>query len=203
MKVYSIGREAGCDIVINDNSDVVSRRHAVLNITSSGKMTIIDQSQNGTYVNGIRISSNVPVPVTRKDKISFAHVARLDWNLVPNTQRTIVRYIAIAIVVLLIGGAGIWFGTDLFKPSHHPSTSLNLPVDSLPKVKSEKEIRKEIQDSLNMVKAKEDSIKKAKVREDSIKKSKKSKSKEKKESHKENKENKDEGKNPKSNYRIK
>lgn len=203
MKVYSIGREAGCDIVINDNSDVVSRRHAVLNITSSGKMTIIDQSQNGTYVNGIRISSNVPVPVTRKDKISFAHVARLDWNMVPNTQRTIVRYIAIAIVVLLIGGIGIWFGTDLFKPSSPTPTTLNLPVDSLPKVKSEKEIRKEIQDSLDMVKAKEDSIKKAKAREDSIKKAKKSKSKENKESPKENKENKDEGKNPKSNYRIK
>ena len=67
MKVYSIGREEGCDIVIDDNSDVISRRHAVINVTSSGKMTIVDYSHNGTYVNGIRIASNVPVPITRKD----------------------------------------------------------------------------------------------------------------------------------------
>lgn len=69
MKVYSIGREHGCDILINDNTDVISRRHAVLNVSPSGKMTIVDQSHNGTYVNGIRISPNVPVPVTRKDNI--------------------------------------------------------------------------------------------------------------------------------------
>lgn len=71
MKAYSIGREMGCDIVINDSTDVISRRHATLNVYPSGKMTIIDMSQNGTYVNGIKISPNVPVPVTRKDNISF------------------------------------------------------------------------------------------------------------------------------------
>ena len=85
MNVYSIGRDPACNIVINDNTDVVSRRHAILNVYPSGKMTIVDQSHNGTYVNGIRISQNVPVPVTRKDNVSFAHVARLDWNLVPNS----------------------------------------------------------------------------------------------------------------------
>ena len=53
MKVYSIGRENGCDIIINDNSDVISRRHATLNVSQSGKMTIVDLSHNGTYVNGI------------------------------------------------------------------------------------------------------------------------------------------------------
>jgi len=105
MKVYSIGREVGCDIVINDNTDVISRRHAILNVLPSGKMTIVDQSHNGTYVNGIKISPNVPVPVTRKDNVSFAHVARLDWNLVPKpkgiTQYVIFGLIAMA---LLVGG---------------------------------------------------------------------------------------------------
>ena len=56
MKVYSIGREAGCDIVINDNSDATSRRHATLTVMPSGKMTITDQSRNGTYVNGERLN---------------------------------------------------------------------------------------------------------------------------------------------------
>jgi len=86
MKAYSIGRETGCNIVINDSTDVISRRHATLNVYSNGKMTITDLSHNGTYVNGIRISQNVPVPVTRKDTISFAHVARLDWNQVPGSS---------------------------------------------------------------------------------------------------------------------
>lgn len=106
MKVYSIGREHGCDIFINDSTDVISRRHAVLNVSPSGKMTIVDQSHNGTYVNGIRISPNVPVPVTRKDNISFAHVARLDWNMVPKGNSTILRYVIIGVVALvaIIGG---------------------------------------------------------------------------------------------------
>lgn len=101
MKVYSIGRESGCDIIINDSTDVISRRHAILNVSPSGKMTIVDQSHNGTYVNGIRISPNVPVPVTRKDNVSFAHIARLDWNLVPKSNN-IQKYIVIAVVALVV-----------------------------------------------------------------------------------------------------
>lgn len=83
MKVYSIGRDTECDIVINDSSDVISRRHAVISVANNGKLTITDTSFNGTYVNGIRISPNVPVPVTRKDSVTFAHVAKLDWKLIP------------------------------------------------------------------------------------------------------------------------
>ena len=30
MKTFSIGRDLGCDVVINDTTDVVSRRHAVV-----------------------------------------------------------------------------------------------------------------------------------------------------------------------------
>lgn len=85
MKTYSIGRGQDCDIIIADNSDVVSRHHAILTIYPTGKMCITDQSTNGTYVNGIMISPNVAVPVTRKDSISFAHVSKLDWRSVPKT----------------------------------------------------------------------------------------------------------------------
>lgn len=104
MKTYSIGRDLSCDIVINDSTDVISRRHALLNITSSGKMTIIDQSSNGTYVNGIRVTQNVPVPVTRKDIVSLAHVAKLDWNQVPKSNQWI-KYVigAVAVAVVMLG----------------------------------------------------------------------------------------------------
>ena len=108
MKVYSIGREESCDIIIDDRTDVISRRHAALNVTSMGKMTIVDYSHNGTYVNGIRISPNVPVPVTRKDNISFAHVARLDWHVIPNTQAKIIRYAILAVVAVLLVIGGVW-----------------------------------------------------------------------------------------------
>lgn len=112
MKVYSIGRETGCDIVINDSTDVISRRHAVLNVSPSGKMTIVDQSHNGTYVNGIRISPNVPVPVTRKDNISFAHVARLDWSLVPKSY-TPLHYVVVAIVALFVAIGAVFTYNNL------------------------------------------------------------------------------------------
>ncbi len=108
MKTYSIGRDMGCDIVINDSTDVISRRHALLNITPSGKMTIIDQSSNGTYVNGIRISQNVPVPVTRKDIISLAHVAKLDWNQIPKSNQGMKYFIIGLVAVILV--LGIIFG---------------------------------------------------------------------------------------------
>lgn len=106
MKVYSIGRENGCNIVINDSTDVISRRHAVLNVMPSGKMTIVDQSHNGTYVNGIRISPNVPFPVTRKDNVSFAHVARLDWNLIPKPV-SIMQYVIYGLIALAVIAGGI------------------------------------------------------------------------------------------------
>ena len=105
MKAYSIGREAGCDIVIYDSTDVVSRRHAVLNVYPNGKMFIVDQSRNGTYVNGIRVTPNAPVPVTRKDIISFAHVVKLDWSQVPTTNLWM-KIAACVVGVLLLAGIG-------------------------------------------------------------------------------------------------
>ena len=36
MKTYTIGRDLGCDIVINDATDVVSRRHATLQVGGVG-----------------------------------------------------------------------------------------------------------------------------------------------------------------------
>ena len=106
MKVYSIGREASCDIVITDNSDATSRRHATLTVMPSGKMTITDQSRNGTYVNGIKISPNVAVPVTRKDNISFAHVYRLDWNQIPKPV-SIMQYVIYGLIALAVIVGGI------------------------------------------------------------------------------------------------
>ena len=166
MKVYSIGREVGCDIVINDSTDVISRRHATLNVSPSGKMTIVDLSHNGTYVNGIRISQNVPVPVTRKDNISFAHVARLDWKLIPNTSGIIKRWILIGVLALLVI-IGLIFGISALTSNSKTSGDQPAPavVDTLQQ-KMEKEkmeaeekhkrdsIEKHVKDSIDKVRGK-------------------------------------------------
>ena len=111
----TIGREADNQIVLNDPTDVTSRHHAVLVVMSNGKMTITDQSANGTYINGQRISSNVPVPVTRKDTVSFAHQCTLDWDRVPKTGGWI-TYLIIGLIVAALVVLGVIFGPKLFKP---------------------------------------------------------------------------------------
>lgn len=102
-KIYTIGRDEGCDIVIPDSTDVISRLHATIRIESNDKIYLIDQSRNGTYVNGMKMSSNVEIPISRKDVVSFAHIYNLDWSLVPkhkgNTMKTILIILAILIVM--------------------------------------------------------------------------------------------------------
>lgn len=89
MKSYTIGREESSNIIISDPSKMVSRHHATLTVNGT-KMTIMDHSSNGTFINGIKISSNTPVPVTRKDVVSFANIYDLDWNQIPNPANKIV-----------------------------------------------------------------------------------------------------------------
>lgn len=164
MKTYSIGRDLNCDIVINDSTDVISRRHALLNVTSSGKMTIIDQSRNGTYINGIRISQNVPVPVTRKDIISLAHVAKLDWNQVPKSN----QWIKIAIVAAIVVIIGTMFGIKRFIPNA-PDPIIPTPIESYDSTLIRQKREAARLDSLKNI-ARQDSIKQVaeKARQDSI-----------------------------------
>ncbi|MCD8386885.1 MAG: FHA domain-containing protein [Bacteroidales bacterium] len=103
MKTYSIGRDPSNNIILSDPQQVTSRRHATLTVADNGKMTIVDQSTNGTYINGIRMSPNAPVPVTRDDKVSFAHVANLDWNMVPKQRNPVMMGIYAAVGVILLG----------------------------------------------------------------------------------------------------
>ncbi|MBC7892067.1 MAG: FHA domain-containing protein, partial [Sphingobacteriaceae bacterium] len=78
---YSIGREADNAIVVSH--DRVSRYHATLLVDKHGKLFLQDQSMNGTFVNGVRISSYTQFPLRRGDAVTFGEGARLDWNQVP------------------------------------------------------------------------------------------------------------------------
>ncbi len=175
MKTYSIGRDLNCDIVINDSTDVISRRHALLNITSSGKMTIIDQSSNGTYVNGIRITQNVPVPVTRKDIVSLAHVAKLDWDQVPKSNQWIKYTLGAAAAVVVILGL-VWGAKSLQNDSGDNGDASPLAIEKTDST----DIKQKEAAKLDSIKAveRQDSIKVAqdsieKARQDSIKATKK------------------------------
>ena len=109
-KQLTIGRDSRCDIPINDPTDVVSRNHATIEIDGS-KYYIVDTSRNGTYVNGMKISSQERVPVNRNDEISFAHVQTLDWNLVPKSQSSWV-YILIAVAAVFVAVAVVLVATS-------------------------------------------------------------------------------------------
>jgi hypothetical protein len=119
-KIYYIGRdEYHSDIFLYD--DTISRNHAILRVGKRGKYTIFDQSMNGTYVNGIRIASGVEVPVCRTDIISFAHVADLDWSLIPNTQkRNRVIILSIIAGLILVGAIGYYVYTYIKDKSSSP-----------------------------------------------------------------------------------
>lgn len=179
MKTYSIGRDVNCDIVINDSTDVISRRHAILTVTSSGKMTIIDQSSNGTYVNGIRISPNVPVPVTRKDTISLAHVTKLDWSMIPKYYN--IRYIIFVSIGFLIVIGTILSIKIFTNIEYHKNDKSQISIVDSINVKKKEQARR---DSLIEVSKTEtlnkDSIKKiTKEQKDSIERIKKIKEKKK------------------------
>lgn len=101
--IFLIGREPDCDIILWNNE--ISRHHAQIRIDQKGKLWLMDTSTNGTYLNGIRIASNVEMEVTRKDEITFACVDRLDWNQIPkkkNKQLWIILSISILVLIALV-----------------------------------------------------------------------------------------------------
>lgn len=167
MKVLSIGRDTACDIVLNDNKDMISRRHAMLYISPLGKMTLVDQGQNGTYVNGIKINPNVPYPVSRTDIVSFAHVRQLDWKQVPNNL-ALIRNAALGLllIAILVWGGIVFVGWT--EGSRTDDASELTPVvevsnDTVPKQKEESVQEK--QKPPQTLPSKEDCIKKRKEKE--------------------------------------
>ena len=120
--IYSIGRDPGCDIYLYDDKNLISRNHAVLKVAKGGKYFISDQSMNGTYINGIKMSPGVQVPVTRKDVITFAHVAELDWSQIPDPRLRTIKVSSIVFASLLVLGGAAYAAfnyLDLPKKQHN------------------------------------------------------------------------------------
>jgi len=50
-----IGREAGCDVLIDESQDMVSRRHASIRLEGD-ELVVVDSSSNGLFINSERIA---------------------------------------------------------------------------------------------------------------------------------------------------
>lgn len=101
MRKITIGRGRECDIRLKDDTDTVSRKHAVLAVWPSGKMLIYDLSSNGTSVNGVKVEKPNGYRVRRGDRVNFANLVDLDWSQVKNPYRTVNR-ILVGLVVLVV-----------------------------------------------------------------------------------------------------
>ena len=64
-----IGRDPGCDIVVDNNAAMVSRRHAQVRAESDRFAIEDNKSFNGTLVNEQRISA--PKPLYHDDRIQI------------------------------------------------------------------------------------------------------------------------------------
>ena len=140
MKTITIGRGPENTVTLDDPK--ISRHHALLRCYPFGKMEIVDLSQNGTFVNGMRIPSNKPYPLTRKDIVTFAHAEKLDWKQVPVPYRRIKLLVLWAIAmfaVILIGSyfyskhSGLGTGIEDSPQVGIPESSSRgfTPVDSI------------------------------------------------------------------------
>lgn len=126
--IYSIGRDPECDIYLYDDKNLISRNHAVLKVGKGGKYFISDQSMNGTYINGIKMSPGVQVPVTRKDVITFAHVAELDWSQIPDPRLKSLKVSSIVFASLLVLGGLAYAAYNYLDFPKKPHNEVSLPT---------------------------------------------------------------------------
>lgn len=154
MKIISIGREDDCTIILDDS--MISRHHAILKIHPTGKMEIVDMGQNGTFVNGVKLTPNIPYPVSRKDVISFAHVRQLDWSRVPDNYK-LYRYVGLGVLGIVLALAVIAAILNLREPEP-PYIPENPPVEKVEAGKPKEEGSKDDKEKAETPKTKKRDI---------------------------------------------
>jgi len=101
-KLFSIGNGLKNRIHVNDPTGRVSRYHATLKVDPKGKIFLTDHSSNGTFVNDMRITSGQEIRIKRKDRISFANAASLNWSLIKLPPIIPWKLISAAVVAVLV-----------------------------------------------------------------------------------------------------
>lgn len=139
MKKITIGRGRECDVRIDDPTDTVSRRQAVITVSPTGKMVIYDTSSNGTFVNGEPVRKPDGTPVRRGDTVNLAHIVDLDWEKVKDPYRSRKLMVGIFFIVVAATVAGFFFMADLLNrkevkdPENPPADTLVSEQDSEPR----------------------------------------------------------------------
>ena len=88
------------------------------------------------------MESGKPVRVTRKDAVSFAQVAELNWNEVkdPYSKMRKLCLLGAVLLALVTGGLVWWFSTDHdTKPKSHANTEKPIAMPGVPSVSSDPE----------------------------------------------------------------
>lgn len=140
MKTLTIGRGNDCDVVVDDYR--ISRRHALLKVHFFGKMEIVDLGKNGTWVNGVKLRSGVPFPVSRKDVVNLAEATQLNWSKIKDPSRYlrigliiagIIALIALALVLVVKALPDTAGNDDYYGSSEAPQQTIsgNLQTDSV------------------------------------------------------------------------
>ena len=115
MKIISIGREQGNDIIINNNK--ISRHHCQIIQTEDNRFIVNDcNSSNGTFVNGVRIFGEQNISIGDKIMIGdtvipwqsyFENVQNISSPQQPSRKKSkvgLIIGISAAAMVLLVGG---------------------------------------------------------------------------------------------------
>lgn len=133
MKKITIGRGRDCDIRLEDSTDMVSRRQAVITVSPSGKMQIYDTSSNGTYVNGEKIEKPNGKVIKRGDQINFAHVVDLDWDQVKDPYKAMkITWLIIILAVIIVAVLFFVFADQILNRGAQEETATEQVKDTVP-----------------------------------------------------------------------
>jgi len=127
IKRFTIGKSQDCNIRMS--FDDVSRHHAVIYQTASGSIVIEDSgSTNGTYVNGVRVTSQV---LQAGDSVTITRSHPLQWNSLfgdplPKKKNTSwLKYAAAAMIAAVVTvsaylfvGNRDWNSEKIYKEYH-------------------------------------------------------------------------------------
>ena len=69
----------------------------------------------------MKISSNIEVPVSRKDVISFAHIVDFDWSLIPKQRPKYLKWVIIIVPFSIIVGLVSFYVLNLDKSTDTPT----------------------------------------------------------------------------------
>lgn len=113
----TIGKSSDNNIILNH--DDVSRRHAIIYREANGKVVIEDlNSTNGTYVNGIKITSQIlhagdKVTITRNYNLAWENIFKPTAPSPTSMVQKLMRVAAVIVACLVLGG-GAYYGYTRF-----------------------------------------------------------------------------------------